>query len=123
MSNRIESADAVSNPLLDLLLTFVTCGIYWLFFWRPRQFRVLNGFVGFKKYSMIPWFLLTIITFGIWELITQFRNATDIMNEQKKRGFEQTTWLPLASVLLSLAGLSWVVDVFHQYEMNEIYER
>ena len=63
----ISRSEAVSNIAIDVVLTLVTCGIYNLF-WQSRQFKVMNAFLGQKRYSFFQWMILVVLTCGLYHV-------------------------------------------------------
>lgn len=122
----VTAESAVSEIWIDIVLTLVTCGIYG-FFWQARQFRVLNGLLGHERYNFVGWFLLCLITCGIYHIVNQYMMAKSINQIQQEQGIAVNTSLPALSLILSIlfGGLfgSFVVDALHQNEINEFFGR
>jgi hypothetical protein len=120
----IPQQDAVSEIWIDIVLTLLTCGIYGLF-WQARQFRVLNGFLGYERYNFMVWLLLTVVTCGVYHIINQYMMARSINAIQHERNIPVNSSLPGLSVVLSIIFYSvlgsFIVDALHQNEINEFY--
>jgi hypothetical protein len=109
----VGDQEHVKSIPVSLILTFVTCGVYNLY-WQYRQMLAVNEMLNEDKYSFLPWLLLTFVTCGIWHIYHEYRMSEDIAKatgrEAKSDG--------LISVLLSLFGFSFVVDAIQQSHIN-----
>ena len=116
----IRAEEATSNIVVDIILSLVTLGIYNLF-WQARQFRVLNAFLGARRFDFWQWFLLTIVTCGIYHLYTEYVMGNTIMEIQRNLGRPVSTNVGLLSVVVALFGTTIVADAIQQHEINEFY--
>jgi len=101
---------------VSLILTLVTCGLY-NFYWQHRQMLATNEMLQSDKYRFLPWLAFTLITCGIYHIYHEYRMSTDIAEvvgrDPRSEG--------LIAVLLSVFGLSFVVDAIQQSQINAHY--
>ncbi|RAP32346.1 hypothetical protein DID76_00660 [Candidatus Marinamargulisbacteria bacterium SCGC AG-414-C22] len=118
----IQKEFAIENIALNLILTFITCGIYNLF-WNSRQMNLCNALANKQTFNFWLWFLLSILTCGIYHVFYQYKMATEIINFKKEQKLVVMDSLPILSVMLTLIGLSIIVDCIHQSELNDFLEK
>lgn len=109
-----------SNIALDIILSIVTCGIYW-FFWQARQMRALNYLLKEQRFSFLLWFLVSLITCFLFNIYYEYIMAQAIVEIQKKQGRVLSNDLPILSLLLSLFGLHIITDAIQQHEINKFF--
>jgi hypothetical protein len=109
-----------SNIALDVVLSVITCGIYW-FFWQARQMRAINYLLGHERYSFWLWFFLTLITCGLYNIYYEYYMAQGIVEAQDMRGLPRSKDLPVLSLILSIIGLNIVTDAIQQNEINKFF--
>ncbi len=109
-----------SNIALDVVLSVITCGIYW-FFWQARQMRAINYLLGQERYSFWLWFFLTLITCGLYNIYYEYYMAQGIVEVQDVRGYPRSKDLPVLSLILTIIGLNIVTDAIQQNEINKIF--
>lgn len=109
-----EHTKYVSSIIFDILVTIVTCGIYY-FFIQHRQIQALNHMLGRPKYSFIKWLLFTIITCGIYHLYHEYIMAGDIAQVigEKSSNFQ------LLMLALAIVGLPMIADAIMQDKLNK----
>jgi Domain of unknown function (DUF4234) len=117
----LPQSQAVSNIVVDILFSVVTLGLYNLF-WNARQFRVLNAFLGEERFKFWKWFLLTIITFGIYHVYNEYLVGAAIVEVQRNANRPVFENMPLLCVVVSICGLSVVADAIQQHEINKLYQ-
>ena len=117
----IEAERARSNIAVDIILSLVTLGIYNLF-WQARQMRVVNAFLGEKRFSFWSWFFLSLVTCGLYHVYHEYVMGQTITQIQVKRGRESNPNLSMISLLLSVMGLMIVTDAIQQHEINALYD-
>jgi hypothetical protein len=103
-----------------IILTLITCGIYNLF-WNWHQMETCNDLVGRREFEPGTVFLLSLVTCGIYFVYYQYRMGGIIVEIQRKRAGQPFENLPVLSLLLSLFGMSVIVDCIHQHELNKFY--
>lgn len=111
----------VRSPVAVILLSYVTCGIYGIY-WFFKFTEEINGGLGEKRISAGLYFLLSIVCpplYFVWmykldEAIFEIRTRTGL---PAKRNF--ILWL-----VLSLIGVGGIVFQYQaQDQMNEVWER
>lgn len=108
----------LSIPLY-LILTLVTCGIFNLY-WNYRQMEACNGLLDRIEFRFGYWILFSLLTCGIYHIYYQYKMGSAIVEIQRtcrKPVFDQ---LPVISVIVTVLGLSIVVDCIHQHEINKL---
>ena len=104
---------------LYLVVTILTCGLFNLY-WNYRQMQACNEMLGRAEFSWLTWFLLCLVTCGIYHIFYQYKMGASIVEIQRQQGRPVFDNLPVISVLLTVFGLSIVVDAIHQYEINKL---
>ena len=111
-----------SSIVKDIILSLITCGIYYLF-WQERQMKAVNYLLDEDKYSFIKWFLFTIITCGIYHIYYEYIFGQSIMEAQRRLDRPVSANLHLLSVGLAIFGLNIVADAIQQDEINKLFGR
>lgn len=111
----------VSNIPLDIVLSIITCGIYW-FFWQARQIRALNYLLKEQRFSFLLWFLLSLITCFLFNIYYEYIMAKAVVEIQTKEGRTPSKDLPVLSLILSFFGLHIITDAIQQNEINKCFE-
>ena len=111
----------VSNIALDIILSIITCGIYW-FFWQARQMRALNYLLKEQRFNFLLWFLVSFITCFLFNIYYEYIMAQAIVEIQKRQGKAPSNDLPVLSLVLSLFGLHVITDAIQQNEINKLFE-
>ena len=116
-----------SNIAMDVILTLITCGIYY-FFWQARQFRAVNYLLGQQRYSFWLWFFLTLITCGLYNIYYEYYLAQGLVEAQEKLGRQKYKDLPVLSLIITLISflstvvfLNIVTDAIQQNEINKLF--
>ena len=107
------------NIPLYLVLTILTCGFF-NFYWNYRQMEACNVLLKRRAFSFWTWLLLTILTCGIYHIFYQYKMGAAIVEIQQLMNRGVFDKLPLLSVIVTILGLSIVVDCIHQNEINRI---
>jgi hypothetical protein len=111
-----HDSEHVRSIAVSLILTLVTCGLY-NFYWQYRQMLATNEMLQRDKYRFLPWLLFTLITCGLYHVYHEYRMSTDIAEvlgrDPRSDG--------LIAVLLSVLGLSFVIDAIQQSHINAHY--
>jgi len=116
----IQTGPFTSNIALDVVLSIITCGIYW-FFWQARQMRAINHLLGQQRYNFWLWFLLTILTCGLFNIYYEYYMAQGLVEAQGKYGRPLSKDLPVLSLVLTIFGLNIVTDAIQQNEINKFF--
>ena len=115
-----EGGPYVSNIALDIILSIITCGIYW-FFWQARQMRALNYLLKEQRFSFLLWFLVSLITCFLFNIYYEYIMAKAIVEIQTKQGKTASNDLPVLSLVLSIFGLHIITDAIQQHEINKLF--
>ena len=97
------------DPALTLVLIFITCGLYWLYFIYTVS-REVAEFRGEQDYSPGVEILLTIVTCGLWNVYWDYRMGKHMAQ------MCQTVLLPSTDnatlyVVLDLLGIGGLASV------------
>jgi Domain of unknown function (DUF4234) len=109
-------SEHVRNIAVCLILSIVSCGIYNVY-WQHVQMQSVNEMLHEERYSFWRWFLLSLVTCGIYHIYHEYRLSTDIASALKREPGNEA----LIAILLSLFGLSFVVDAIQQSQINEYF--
>ena len=104
---------------MSLFLTIITCGIYDLI-WNYDEMNTINHLLGRQELSFWKWLFLSIITCSLFHIYYEYKMALCINELQRKYQMNEDTNLGFISILLSVFGLSLVVDAIQQNELNKI---
>lgn len=108
-----RDSEHVRGIAVSLILTLVTFGIY-NFYWQYRQMLAANEMLARDKYRFLPWLAFTLISCGLYHVYHEYRMSSDIAEvlgrDPRSEG--------LIAVLLSVFGLSFVVDAIQQSQIN-----
>lgn len=116
MDRRRFANDYVRSIVVDVLLTVFLCGL-WNIWVQARQMKAVNFMLRQEKYSFWKWAGLTLITCTLWHIYHEYCLSRDIAN---LKGMPQSD-KPLIHLVLSIFGLSVVVDALQQSEINEYF--
>ncbi|HAH32711.1 MAG TPA: hypothetical protein DCL44_10405 [Elusimicrobia bacterium] len=105
-----------------MIFTLITCGIYNIF-WNIHQMETCNELAGRQEFSPGKIILLSLVTCGIYFVYYQYCMGEIIVEIQRNRSVTPYENLPLISLVLSLCGLSIIVDAIHQHELNKFYPK
>jgi hypothetical protein len=101
-----------------ILLTFVTCGIYY-FIWKYKTTEELKAASGDKEINPGMDLLLSILLCGIWAVFTDYRNAKKAYEILKANGSNRGDQSTIV-ILLHFLGLGFVSIYMLQEEYNAI---
>ena len=73
-----------------------------------------------EEFKFIYWIIFSIITCGIYHIFYQYKMGSAIVEIQKKTDKVIFDSLPVLSCVVTILGLSIVVDCIHQHEINKI---
>ena len=105
---------------MGIFLSIITCFIYSLF-WQARQFRTLNAWLGRKEYSFAKWFLLSLLTCGIYGIYTEYQMSNSINEIQRTRGWHTNPNLGTICVAISFFGSPIASMAIQQEAINKFY--
>lgn len=106
----------VRNIAFDIVLTLLTCFLY-NFYIQYKQCEAVNDMLGQPKYSFVSWLLLTIITCGLYHIYHEYRKSSDIAECNGKPADSAG----LTAILLTIFGMSIILDAIQQGEINSYY--
>lgn len=104
---------------VHLILTLITCGIFNLY-WNYKQMEACNYLLKRQEFRFAHWILFSILTCGIYHIFHQYKMGAAIVEIQRNTNKNIFDSLPLISCLVTIFGLSIVVDCIHQHEINKI---
>jgi len=116
--NSLKDEHYLSIPLY-LILTLATCGLFDLY-WNYRQMLSCNYLLKRKEFDFILWLILSLVTCGIYHVFYQYKMGQAIVEIQKNNNKKIFENLPIISVLVTVVGLSIIVDCIHQEEINKL---
>ncbi|MCD4742201.1 MAG: DUF4234 domain-containing protein [Desulfobacteraceae bacterium] len=117
-----ESSDRSKHDLsiaLYLILTLITCGLFNLY-WNYKQMEGCNYLLNRQEFRFVYWLLFSILTCGLYHIFYQYKMGSAIVEIQQNTNKAVFDSLPILSCLVTIFGLSIVVDCIHQYEINKI---
>lgn len=107
-------SEHVRSVAVGIVLSLITCGLYNLF-WQAKQMSAANDMLGEDKYSFWPWLGLSLITCGVYHIYHEYRMSEDLARALGREPGHEC----IVAVLLSVFGLSLVVDAIQQSQINE----
>lgn len=106
------------NIVLAIILTFITCGIYGIF-WFISMTDDVGKLSGDHSFTGVKNFLLVLVTCGIWSFIWAYQVGKHLAEAQRQRGLvvndNSTIYL-----ILSIFGLSIVTYALVQSDVNKL---
>jgi len=108
----------LSIPLY-LILTLLTFGIFNLY-WNYLQMEACNSLLKRVEFRFGYWILFTLLTCGIYHIFYQYKMGAAIVELQRNYNAVVFDALPVISVIVTVLGLSIVVDCIHQHEINKL---
>ncbi len=114
------------NPVVILLLMFVTCGLYYPY-WLYVTTRDIDEYLGESDLPPIVHLLLFILTGTLWGFAWDFLTGQRIVRMQQRAGVsvKDDTILYLLLDFLGagpLYGIGIVVPLLQQTRLNEVYD-
>ena len=114
--NRRPPSHHIRSIALDILLSLLTCGIYYIY-WQYRQMEAINAMLKKPKYSFAAWAILTLITLGLYHIYHEYRKSQDIDQALGRSSSVE----PLVVILLTVFGLALVADAIQQSSINSYF--
>lgn len=102
-----------------VIFTILTCGFFNIY-WNYRQIETCNAFLEREEFNFMMFIILSIVTCGLYVLYYQYQMGSAIVEIQRKEGVSINKDLPVISLVLTLCGLTFIVDIIHQHELNKI---
>ena len=121
-TQRVPREDAVRNIVVSLLLTIITCWLYNIY-WNAKEMKTFNGLLERDEFSFWTWLIVSILTCGLFHVYYEYKMGVALIEIQEKYGLRIDNNLSLISLILTLFGLSIVVDAIQQNEINKVYEK
>jgi hypothetical protein len=106
------------NIALDLVLTVFTC-FFWNIAVQYAQMNQLNYLLKREKYHFLKYYLLVLLTCGIYLFIHEYQKAKDLI-ELTGSDEDMDTVLALA---FTAFGLSVVYDAIAQSKINALLQK
>src|SRR5687768_9821451 len=101
----------------------LTCGLYG-FYWLYATTDELAKATARSDLNPMVDLLLAIVTFGLWGLYAEYRNARIVHEEMARRSLthsDQSNMILLFNVLTLATGLTWLIGVvLTQEEYNRL---
>ena len=113
-----QSKYYLSIPLY-LIFTILTCGLFNLY-WNYLQMEVCNDLLKRTEFRFGYWLLFSILTCGIYHIFYQYKMGSALIELQRNYNKPLFDALPVISVVVTVLGLSIVVDCIHQHEINKL---
>src|SRR5579863_1746322 len=110
------------SPWVVLLLTFLTCGFYYYYFIYVVTAET-QDFLGQTELNMSPGMeiLLTIVTFGIWNIYWDYRMGKRMATMCQIVGLPVTDNAVLY-LILDLVGVGIINAILEQDTLNRIWQ-
>jgi Domain of unknown function (DUF4234) len=102
-----------------LIITLLTCGLFNLY-WNYRQMQACNDLLDDDEFNYWIWLLLSIVTCGLYHIYYQFKMGRAIVEIQTSMNEKVFDALPIISIIVTILGLSIIVDCIHQNEINKL---
>ena len=116
--NRKKSNYYLSIPLY-LIVTLLTCGLFNLY-WNYLQMEACNDLLKRTEFKFGYWVLFSFLTCGIYHIFYQYKMGSALVEIQSNYNKSLFDGLPVISVVVTVLGLSIVVDCIHQHEINKL---
>jgi len=120
--NRANVGDFKVSIAKYVVFSIITLGIFNIY-WQYRQMSFVNRIAGEEKFSFVKWLIFTIITCGIYHIYYEYVMGRELVMLQEKYGIPKSDDLTTISVVLSVIGLTIVVDAIQQREINMMVDK
>ena len=108
----------IRDPIMTLVLTWVTCGIYY-WYWMYKASEEINAGLGREEYDPGMELLLAIVTFGLWVIWWDWRVSESIYEMEQRWGLEPK----MEPALMFLTNFFGLGPLFYQRSMNHAWEQ
>ncbi|KPG69973.1 DUF4234 domain-containing protein [Enterococcus sp.] len=105
-----------------ILLTIVTCGIYY-FYWFYQTTKELTEYSEDYRLSPGLSIVLTIVTCGFYQIYWWYRIADIFISAQQKAKYPRLNDNKILFVVLTLFGLDIINMAILQSDMNQLWEK
>jgi hypothetical protein len=109
------------DPALVLILSFLTCGIYYLI-WVADVSREVNDYLGEMDTAPALEALLTFVTCGLYSLYWDYKINRKLMRMQEECGLRAPDNTALY-LILDFCGFGMVNALIQQGHLNEIWSK
>lgn len=109
------------DPALVLILSFLTCGIYYLI-WVADVSREVNDYLGDMDTAPALEAVLTLITCGLYSYYWDYKINRKLMRMQEANGLRAPDNTALY-LILDLFGIGMVNALIQQNHLNEIWSK
>ena len=96
-----------------MILTFLTCGLFGIFYWQPSISNDVNKLTGSKEANGIQCALFTLLTCGLYHYFWHYKMGDKL--EKISYGGRNRSFLFVLSALL---GLWWINNILLQNAIN-----
>jgi hypothetical protein len=104
------------NVFIDFLLT--VCTVYLFTIWvQIRQIHDVNEALKQDKYSVTKWFLLSVITIGLYHCYHEYKMTKDLVYLTTGEKKSAEAWW---AAFFTFWGLWVFVDLYHQSMLNQL---
>jgi hypothetical protein len=107
----------VRNPIMVVVLPFLTCGIY-SFIWLFALCADLNKGLGREEFNPIKEIALTFLTCGFWGYYFLWRACEGVVEVQKSWGVQPQ----MDAAVMFLMGFLGIGPFFMQQGLNNAWE-
>ena len=104
-----------------LFVTLLTCFIYGLF-WKGKQMKILNAWLGRETYSFWRMVGLSTLTCGIYTIYSEYQMARGINEARIKYGMQYDPKFPTIYMLFYFFTFSLGAYAIMQTEINKLYD-
>ncbi|OTN76224.1 hypothetical protein A5886_001301 [Enterococcus sp. 8G7_MSG3316] len=110
------------SVLMVILLTIITCGIYY-FFWFYQVTKELTEYSEDDRLSPGLSVVLTIVTCGFYQIYWWYRIADVFVSAQQKAKYPRVNDNKILFVVLTLFGLDIINMAILQSDMNQLWKQ
>ena len=118
----MQYSQKIRNPIVVLLLSFVTCGIYsWFVVYQLcNEIREFNGDQNINPALEI---ILCIVTCGLYPIYWCYKYSKMILDMQQRTGVAMPNDISIIALILSIFGLFMISLMLMQTEINKVWEK
>jgi len=121
-NSQMQYSQKIRNPVLVLILSIVTCGIYELVIIYQISDEV-RQYTGDQSISPGLELLLTIITCNLYLIYWCYKYSKHIYDMQLRAGVNMPNDVSTVALILPIFGLSVVSLLLMQSELNRVWEK
>ena len=109
----------VRDPIMVMVLSLVTCGIYQLY-WISKSYEELNRGLGREQFNFVKDLLLSVVTCGIYGIYAMWQFLNGVTELQQKWGVQPKFEAPIMFIVLFVFGPA--VTFMAQDSLNNAWE-